>query len=91
MKYRKVPVDIVFEKQYTWIGDWCSDDKVTPLDDVAYYLYLKAFVSFKKLLFATQEEMIYIHNNNNYNFSDYYNKANLLLRKSKINKVLKNG
>jgi len=82
-----------FDSKIKDTGDWYY--LASNIDDVAYYLFLKICDRNNEedsfIMYATQQKMIeeYIKSNK-YNYSYYYKKAHIILRKDKLNKIIDN-
>ena len=72
-------------------GTWVDNTHL--LDDIAYKFYVDMVLEHthkynQPYIFFKQSDIIYSHINNN-EYSGYYNNAKIILRKEKIEKILK--
>ncbi len=69
-----------FDEKIYKIGKW--DDYATIIDDIAYYLYCKNEIQLESYVIYIQKAFY-----NSVGSEKYYEKAKILLRKEKINKI----
>jgi len=69
-----------FDEKIYKVGHW--DDTATLLDDIAYYLYCKNEIQLELSAIYIQKAFY-----NSVGSEKYYEKAKILLRKEKINKM----